>query len=107
MLNQVVLVGRIAEDINDIELNRRVRTLTLAIPRSYKNTEGVYETDFIEIELWNGIASNAVEYCRKGDIVGVKGCLQTRDNKMIVLCEKLTFLSCHSNENYKEVDNNE
>ena len=58
MLNQVVMVGRLTSDpeINEVENSRKVTTIILAVPRSYKNAEGVYETDFIKCTLWNGIA---------------------------------------------------
>ena len=57
MLNQIVLVGRITSDleINEVE-NKKVATITLAVPRSFKNINGEYETDFVPVTLWNGIA---------------------------------------------------
>lgn len=96
MLNQVVLVGRLTCDPIS-EPNRPCKEIHLAIPRSYKNSDGEYETDFIDCELWNTtIAQSASEYCRKGDIVGVKGRLESKDNKLVVMCEKLTFLSSNN-----------
>ena len=58
---------------------KKVSNLTLAVPRSYKNSEGEYETDFIPCVLWQGIAENVVNYCKKGDLVGVKGRVQARE----------------------------
>ena len=51
--------------------------------------------------LWRGIAENASEYCHKGDLLGVKGRLQTRDIEkdddkktvMELVAEKVTYLS--------------
>ena len=79
MLNQVVLVGRLTKDLEKKELEdgKKVLNMTLAIPRSYKNADGVYETDFVDCTLWNQIAETTSEYCKKGDILGVKGRLQT------------------------------
>lgn len=95
MLNQVVLVGRIAKEVEVLETDngRKVSYITLACQRSYKNEEGVYETDFVPCTLWNGIAENVAEYCRKGDIVGVKGRIQSENNGIAVIAEKVTFLS--------------
>ena len=95
MLNQIVLVGRLTENptIKELENDRKVTTITLAVQRSYKNTDGVYETDFIPCILWNGIATNTTEYCKKGDVVGVKGRLQVREDKIEIVAEKVTFLS--------------
>ena len=103
MLNQTVLVGRIVRDpeIKETENGAKLSNLTLAVPRSYKNEEGVYETDFIEVTMWNGIAENTAAYCHKGDIVGVKGRIQVdnyekdgeKKSVQKVIAEKLTFLS--------------
>lgn len=104
MLNQVVMVGRLTSDpeINEVENDRKVATITLAVQRSYKNAEGVYETDFIKCTLWNGIAETTAEYCKKGDLVGVKGRIQTTnvDDKIVmeVVAEKVSFLSSRKEE---------
>lgn len=81
MLNQIVLVGRITREleVKELENGKKVANMTIAIPRSFKNAEGVYETDFIDIKVWDSIATNVKEYCRKGDIVGVKGRIQTEE----------------------------
>lgn len=93
MLNQVVLVGRLTKDPVG-ELNRPCKEVNLAIPRAYKNNEGEYETDFINCELWNNsIGESCSEYCKKGDIIGVKGRLESREGKIIMVAEKITFLS--------------
>ena len=104
MLNQVVMVGRLTSDpeINEVENDRKVATITVAVQRSDKNAEGVYETDFIKCTLWNGIAETTAEYCKKGDLVGVKGRIQTTnvDDKIVmeVVAEKVTFLSSRKEE---------
>lgn len=95
MLNQIVLVGRVVSDleINETENEKKVTLLKLAVPRNYKNENGEYETDFIPCVLWNTIAENVYEYCKKGDLIGVKGRMQNRENKLEVIAEKVTFLS--------------
>ena len=98
MLNQVVLAGRlIANPIIEEKEGKKYAIITVAVPRPYKNIDGIYETDFIDCRLWNVIAENTCEYCRKGDVVGIKGTLQTEiENdikKNIVIAEKVSFLS--------------
>ena len=80
MLNQTVLVGRLVRDpeVKKLEDGKEVSNITLAVQRSYKNEDGVYETDFIRCVLWNAIAAHTAEYCKKGDLVGIKGRLQNR-----------------------------
>jgi len=103
MLNQTEIVGRIAHDpeLRETDGGNKVTNITLAVPRSFKNSEGIYDTDFINCVLWKGIAESTVEYCKKGDLVGVKGRIQTRvyekdeEKKYTteVVAEKVTFLS--------------
>lgn len=103
MLNQVVLVGRLVRDpeLRETEEGKKVTNMTLAVPRSYKNLDGEYDTDFIDCTLWSNIAESTSEYCKKGDLLGIKGRLQTssyeKDGetrfKMDVMAEKVTFLT--------------
>lgn len=103
MLNQVILVGRLAKEVEvkDLENDKKIANITLAVPRSFKNSDGEYETDFIDVVIFDNVASNTSEYCKKGDIIGVKGRLQTRmieneDKKeklQEIIGEKITFLS--------------
>ena len=74
MLNQAVLVGRIVYDpeLRETDNGNKVANVTLAVPRSFKNSDGEYDTDFISCVLWKGVAENTVEYCKKGDLVGSK-----------------------------------
>lgn len=109
MLNQTVIVGRIVKDpeLRETENGSKVTNITLAVPRSFKNSEGEYDTDFISCVLWKGIAESTSEYCKKGDLVGVKGRIQTRNielqddikrNIVEVVAEKVTFLSSKNKE---------
>jgi single-strand DNA-binding protein len=114
LMNQVILVGRLTSDPEVIttESNKKMTAITIAVGRSFKNQDGIYETDFIRCVLWNNIALNTCEYCHTGDVIGVKGRLQTRsyedENKekkfiMEVIAEKITFLSStNKNKEVKE-----
>jgi single-strand DNA-binding protein len=113
MLNQSVIVGRLVRDpeLYETENGNKVTNITLAVPRSYKNVDGEYDTDFISCTLWKGVAENAVEYCHKGDLLGVKGRIQskkidldeeTRRDVVEVIAERITYLS--SNRKKDEAD---
>ena len=104
MLNQVVLVGRLTKDpeIKKLEGGRKCASIVVAVSRSFKNSDGFYDTDFVKCTLWNVIASNTCEYCRCGDVVGIRGRLQvssyeTEDKEIKyvteVVAEKVSFLS--------------
>jgi len=104
MLNEVALVGRLTKDPEVLEtVNGKKRaSIVLAVPRQYKNLDGLYETDFIRVILWNVVALNTKEYCKSGDLIGIKGRLQVSSYKdsddnmkyaTDVIAEKISFLS--------------
>ena len=104
IMNGVVLVGRLIIDpeIITMDTGKKYTSIVLAVHRNYKNSEGIYETDFVRCTLWNGIAASTCEYCHAGDIVGIKGRLETHnyeDNegkkqyKTDVIAERVTFLN--------------
>lgn len=96
MHNLVYVIGRLVNDpeIKETENNRKVTTITIAVNRSYKNCDGVYETDFIPVILWNGIAENTTEYCKKGDLLGVKGRIERLANEeLTIVADKISFLA--------------
>jgi single-strand DNA-binding protein len=111
MLNQVVLVGRLTKDpeVKELENGKKYTSIIVAVSRAYKNSNGLYDTDFVKCVLWNGIAANTCEYCHSGDVVGIKGRLQVssyeaedKETKYVteVVAEKVTFLSsCKRNDN--------
>ena len=92
MLNQFIIVGRIVKD-----LEKESNVITIAIPRHYKNEDGEYETDFVDVAIDGTLAKTTIEYCKKGDIIGVKGSIISEISndirKMILVAEKVTFLS--------------
>lgn len=112
MVNQIVLVGRIAKapESRVTENGKKYATLTLAVPRNYKNVNGEYDTDFLDCTLWSAVAESTSEYCDTGDMIGVKGRIQTRiiespdgvkRKKTEIIAEKVTFLTSNPNNKKK------
>ena len=104
MLNQIVLVGRLVKtpELRVTDNGKKISTITLAVPRNYKNMNGEYETDFLDCTLWTNVAENTSEYCQVGDVLGVKGRIQnriitnedgTKKKKTEIVAEKVTFLA--------------
>lgn len=102
MLNQVVIVGRITGKM-EYKLGGNKLEFTLAVPRSFKNSDGEYDTDYINVSTFGGVGESMFKNCKEGDIVGVKGRLQlktiekyhTKINTVEVIAEKITFLNNH------------
>lgn len=84
------LVGRLA-DIQD-------NAFVMNVPRTYKNEEGIYENDQFVIEVSKNIHNNMIEYCKVGDMVGVKGMLESKDFRVYLKADKITFLSSKGGE---------
>lgn len=90
----MILVGRLIDNPK-IEENKTI--VTLSVPASVKDETGQYPVDKIEIEMFDNIAKNTAEYCKKGDVIGVKGRIQKRDDEpMKIVAEKVTFLTASS-----------
>lgn len=92
MLNQFIIVGRIVKD-----LEKESNVITIAIPRHYKNKDGEYDTDFVDVAIDGTLAKTTIEYCKKSDIIGVKGSIKSEISneirKKILVAERVTFLS--------------
>jgi len=118
MVNQIVLVGRIARapEIRTTESGKKYASLTLAVPRNYKNVNGEYDTDFLDCTLWTQVAESTSEYCKTGDMIGVKGRVQsrivespegTRRRKTEIVAERVTFLTSNPNRKSDEIEEDE
>ena len=114
-MNSVILVGRLTQNPEILELddNKKVTSVILAVNRNFKNPEGIYETDFIRCILWNSIAATTTEYCHVGDVIGIRGRLQTSkyldENSKIhyvtdVIAERVTFLSSNKKKELPKED---
>ena len=104
MTNQVSLIGRLVKtpELFETESGKTGTFITLAVGRPYKNQDGEYDTDFLDCTLWTGVAERTAEYCKTGDIIGIRGRLQsrivenedgTKYKKLEVVAERVTFLA--------------
>ena len=104
MLNQFVGVGRLVAkpEVKESENGKKYINYTVAVPRSYKNADGEYETDFIDVVSFGQVAESTAEYCQKGDVIGVKGRIETSNyenedgekrKSTQIIADRVTFLS--------------
>ena len=85
MLNQIVLVGRIKQ-VED-------RRVVISVPRNSKNENGEYDNDLIPVLIGEQLTGNVKEYCGEGDIIGVKGKIESLDGNIKIRAEKISFLT--------------
>lgn len=79
-LNNVSLMGRLVADpeLRTVGEDVQVASFRIAVDRDRKNREGERETDFINVVAWRGVGKFVAEYFAKGDMIVVKGRIQTR-----------------------------
>lgn len=79
MLNRVVLIGRLTKDpeLRYTPTGIPVTTFILAVNRSFTNSQGEREADFIPVQVWRKQAENCAKYLGKGRMVAISGRIQT------------------------------
>src|SRR6478609_664363 len=102
--NQVTLMGNLTRDpeLRTTPNGASVCSFSLALNRSYKNSEGnwVEATDFIDIVAWGPLGERVAQYLTKGRPALVSGRLQSRSweqdgakrSKVEVVAQDVTFL---------------
>lgn len=80
MINNVTLVGRLTRDpeLKYTPSNIATTTFNLAVNRNFKGANGEREADFINCMIWRKQAELFAEWCKKGNLVGITGRIQTR-----------------------------
>ena len=107
-MNQFFGVGRLVAqpEVKESENGKKYTNFTIAVQRSYKNADGVYETDFLDVVSFGPMAETTAEYCQKGDMVGVKGRVETssyetedgeKRKSTQIIADRITFLSSSKN----------
>lgn len=77
-MNKVILMGRITKDVDARgDGNNMVARYSLAVDRRFKNKDGEYDTDFINIVAFGKSAEFAEKYFAKGTKVVITGRIQT------------------------------
>ena len=77
MLNEIVLMGRLTKDpeMRNTQSGKFVTTFTLAVDRDFDGDK----TDFFTCVAWNKTAEFVKQYIEKGQLITVKGSMQSRE----------------------------
>lgn len=79
-MNKVTLIGRLTKDI-EVEMtsnNKMYVKNSIAVKNDFKNADGNYDSEFINIVVWGNTADYLGKYAEKGMRVAVDGRLTTR-----------------------------
>lgn len=80
MVNKVILLGRIATNI-DMKYTPNgvaIATFRLAVGREFKNADGSYDADFLSIKAWRKSAEYLSNHRQKGDLIYIEGRIENR-----------------------------
>ena len=80
MINKVILLGRIGQDPEVKTVGEtKVAKLSLATSESYKDKQGnkVENTEWHNLEIWDGLAKIAESYLKKGSQIYIEGKIKT------------------------------
>lgn len=80
MLNKVIITGRLTAkpELKTTTSGTSVTSFSLAVQRNFKNAQGEYDTDFINVVVWRKQAEFASNYFDKGQLITVVGSLTSR-----------------------------
>lgn len=111
-MNKFIGIGRLTNDIELKETNngKLYTKNSLAIKNDFKNVNGQYDTEFINIVVWGKSAEVLCNYSSKGMQIAIEGRVCTRDYDKNdgtkgyiteVICEKIKLLESKKDNNKK------
>jgi len=106
-MNKVILIGNLTKDpeISTTNSGVSVCRFTLAVQRKFRNEQGEYEADFLNVVVWRELAELTHKYLSKGKKAAVVGRIQTRSYDAAdgtkryttdIVAEEVEFLSSRS-----------
>ena len=78
-MNRVMLIGRLTAkpELRYTGSNIPYARFSVAINRTFSNSQGQRETDFINVIIWRKQAENVCNFLDKGSLVSIEGRLQS------------------------------
>ena len=79
MLNSCDLVGKVKQlpDITTTSKGVPVAHMLVEADRNFRNEDGTLSTDIFKVTLWKGIAEEAIDICKPGSLVAIRGRLKS------------------------------
>lgn len=78
-MNKVMLSGNLVKEleVRQTPSNKSVGRSTIAVRKNFKNQEGKYDSDFINLVFWGKQCDYVSQYAKKGAKIEVVGKLET------------------------------
>lgn len=79
-MNKFIGIGNLVRDVELRQTSNGTSYLfnTIAIRNNYKNANGEYDSEFINIQVWRSTAEYLSKYAEKGMRIAIEGRLATR-----------------------------
>lgn len=80
-LNKVILIGYLTAnpELKQTNSGTNVCSFSIGVSRRFKDANGKYQSDFINIVTWRSTAEFVCKYFQKGSAICVVGSIQTRN----------------------------
>lgn len=107
-MNKIMLSGNLVKEleVRQTPANKSVGRSTIAVRKNFKNQEGKYDSDFINLVFWGKQCDYVSQYAKKGTKIEVAGRLETgsyqdKDGKTVyttdVVVEEVSILTYPQN----------
>lgn len=73
MYNYVMLMGKVKKIYDTFVVNQEATHIVVSCARPFKNADGKFEYDDIDVVTYNAVADAVKEFLVEGDVVVVKG----------------------------------
>lgn len=114
-MNIVSLVGRLTKDVElkQSQQGKSIAKTTIAVKRDFKNAEGKYDSDFMNLIAFGTTADFMNKYFAKGSMVAITGKIQTgsytnKDGQKVyttdIVVNAADFIESKKTENKPEAD---
>jgi single-strand DNA-binding protein len=82
-MNNVSLCGRLYKEVElrQSQGGKSMARTGIAVKRDFKNSEGKYDSDFINLIAWGSTAEFMSKYFSKGSMIAITGKIQTGSYK--------------------------
>lgn len=79
-MNKIIIIGNLCKDLELRYTSNNIPVIqnTVAVRNDFKNANGEYDSEFINIVVWRQTAEFLIKYASKGSKVLVEGRLTTR-----------------------------
>lgn len=83
MINIFILEGRLVSisELKETDKGIKFASLVIDVTRSFRNADGEFESDQINIDIWRGVAEVCSAQCKTGDFISLQGRIQSNQLK--------------------------